>query len=353
MSNAIKSYRIFVSYSHENRVEAQSVRNHLEAIGAQPMSDHNLTPGMSFTDEIKRYIAYSHLFIPILTPESSKRPWVHQEIGYAMGLGIPLLPLAIGQIPQGMAHNIHAVVVGADLGDLGERLSGELLQHVVDRADEISTATNQCAQTLIERTKMIVQHARDVRYLGKAGRVRIRSAFGSFTLPKAHASHPLWDIRDGTHKRTKEERAQLQKEREVLEEHARSAGVSMILEPEAVKSHLPESTVVRLEILVDFLRSMEKEDDKVRVAFQQRGKIDDSLIMIGDWFLAEAIVPLKGDAYRLTMFTRHGPTVIDRVTEFDCELYGLLKMADLKGRSSRVYAIEYLETLISKNKAGG
>lgn len=342
----MKSYRIFVSYSHDNKAEAELIRKHLTDMDQKTMSDHNLAPGMPFTDEIKRYIAYSHLFIPIMTKKSSKRPWVHQEIGYAMGLGIPVLPLAIGQIPEGMTHSIQAVSVNTDLSNLQEKLTADILQHMVDRADEISTATNQCAQNLIDRTKMIVQYARDVRYFGESGQVRIRSAFGSFTMPKDHAGHPIWDLRDGEHKRCKAERVQLRKEREILEEHARTAGLSMILEPEAVKSHLPEATAIRLQILVDFLKSM--DDDKVKIAFQQQGKIDDNLIMIGDWFLAEAIVPLTGDSYRLTMFTRHGPTIIDRVTEFDRELEGLLEMTDLQGKSSRLHAIECLERLIKK-----
>ncbi len=72
----MKSYRVFVSYSHENKDEAEKVRKHLKNIGTTSMSDHNLAPGMSFTDEIKRYIAYSHLFIPIrwrLVPCRSSR----------------------------------------------------------------------------------------------------------------------------------------------------------------------------------------------------------------------------------------------------------------------------------------
>ena len=343
----MQSYRIFVSYSHDNQKQAEVVRHYLsEKLQQKVMSDHNLTPGMPFTDEIKRYIAYSHLFIPIVTAESSTRPWVHQEVGYALGLGIPVLPVAIGQIPEGMAHSIQAVTVGADLADLEMKLTEDILQRVVDRADEISMATSQCAQNLLDRTKLIVQHARDVRYLGKAGRVRIRSAFGSFTVPKEHATHPLWDARDGNHLRSREERTQLRKEREILEEHALIAGCSMILEPEAVKSHNPVATALRLEIMVDFLKNM--EDDKVSIAFQRDGTIADSLIMIGDWFLAEAIVPLKGDSYRLTSFTRHGPTVVDRVAEFDCELEGLLKLAKIKREESRLYAIDYLEGLIGR-----
>lgn len=356
----MKSYRIFVSYSHENKAEADIVRNYLESkdMGQKLMSDHNLTPGMPFTDEIKRYIAYSHLFIPIVTEKSSTRPWVHQEIGYAMGLGIPVLPLAIGQLPEGMTHSIHAVTVKNDLSDLKDRLTPEVLEQIVDRADEVSTATSQCAQSLIDRTRMIVQYARDVRYFGEAGHVRIRAAFSSFTMPREHASHPIWDLRDGDRHRCKEERSQLRREREILETHARSAGCSLILEPKAVKGHSPESTAVRLEILVDFLKSMEEVDDKVKVAFQQEGKIDQNLIMIGDWFLAEAIVPLQGNSYQLTMFTRHGPTVVDRVAEFDCELEGLLdpKMTDLQGKSSRAYAIEHLQELITdirKSKSSG
>ncbi len=52
------------------------------------------------------------------------------------------------------------------------------------------------------------------------------------------------------------------------------------------------------------------------------------------------------------MFTRHGPTVIDRVTEFDNELEDLLKMTDLKGKSSRCFAIDHLNDLIENIRKG-
>lgn len=344
----MKYYRIFVSYSHDNKNEADIIRKHLTDMNQKTMSDHNLAPGMPFTDEIKRYIAYSHIFIPILTKESSERPWVHQEIGYAMGLGIPVLPLAIGEIFEGMAQSIHAVTIKDDLSDLHDRLTPGVLEQIVDRADEISMSTSKCAQSLLDRTKLIVQYARDIRYFGESGRVRIRAAFGSFTVPKEHPSHPIWDIRDRKHKRCREERLLLRKEREILEEHTRIAGCSMILDPEDVKNHRPESTIVRLQILIDFLKSLEGIDDEIKIVFQSKRKIADNLTMVGDWFLAEAIVPMKGDSYRLTSFTRHGPTVIDRINEFDCELDGLLELEGLKEKSSRIRAIERLEGFIAK-----
>lgn len=202
----MNSYRIFVSYYHEDMTEVEIVRKYLKNKGQIMMSDHNLTPGMAFTDEIKRYIAYSHLFIPIITKESNKSPWVHQEIGYAMGLGIPVLPLAVGQFHEGMVQYIQAVTVDDDSNKLESnlkvKLTEDVLQQVVDRAEEITTATSQCAENLIDRTKMIVRYANDVRYLGKSGRVRMRSAFGSFAIPNEHPSQESFEIYDSDKDRT-------------------------------------------------------------------------------------------------------------------------------------------------------
>ncbi|MHB9026867.1 MAG: toll/interleukin-1 receptor domain-containing protein [Armatimonadota bacterium] len=96
-------YRVFVSYSSNDTDRVEMVRQHLTALGAEPME---LPPGMEFADEIKLRIAYAHLFIVLLTSASKESPWVHQEIGYALGQNIPVLPLALDELPKGMAEAI-------------------------------------------------------------------------------------------------------------------------------------------------------------------------------------------------------------------------------------------------------
>ena len=70
--------------------------------------------------------------------------------------------------------------------------------------------------------------------------------------------------------------------------------------------------------------------------------------MVGDFFLAEAVVPYFGAGYHLTIFTNHGPTVLRRIQDFDEEIEDLLQQQDLKGKSSRLHVIERFKEEISK-----
>src|SRR5436190_6072401 len=89
-------FRVFVSYAHEDRAEAEAVVAVLKGLGLCAVWDRDIRPGLPFTDAIKDDIASCHLFLPIITANARERPWVHQETGYAMGIGIPVLPVAIG-----------------------------------------------------------------------------------------------------------------------------------------------------------------------------------------------------------------------------------------------------------------
>lgn len=350
-------YRVFISYSRDERELAQRVRAHLEEIGAKPMSDADILKGASFTGEIRFKISCAHVFIPILTSNSKSRPWVHQEIGYAMGLGVPILPLALDELPQGMAEQIQAVRVNPDLGDLPERLKRNTLENVVSRARKAASAMHECASLLYDRTRMIVDYAQSVleQTDGAGGRVRQRMAFSSFSIPNRMTKHLLWDQRDGSERRGQEVREGLLLERRMMEEHAHRQGVSLILDPyvSAETRRMSDggvqlkydrkATVARLRILVNFLESM--PDDKVIVVFQ-RGMIEGSIIMVGDWFAAEAVVPHYKTGYKQTTFTRHAPTILSRLDEFDRDLQQTLRDSNLTPMESRRAAIETIQQII-------
>jgi len=351
-------YRVFVSYSHENQNEAKIVCEHLKKIGVQAVSDHLLSPGMPFGDEIKRHITYAHIFIPLVTESSNQRPWVHQEVGYAIGMGVPILPLAIERVPEGLVHQIQSIVVKKDMSDLNEKLTPLILDVVFEHASRTTSGITigphapapsyQCTHTFPHRTQMLIDNARDIRLLGKTGKVRFKAPFGSFALPNEPATMPIWDAREDGRKHDDDLRELLRMEREELEIHARNAGCRLILadDPLKTKQHSPKSTATRLNILKDFLNSC--KDDMVDIVFQSCQKMDSNIIILGDWFMAEAIVPLIGDVFRLTVFTRHGPSVLKRIRDFDREFDALQAASGWTAGKSRKPAIERLTSLINK-----
>lgn len=318
-------YRVFISYSHHDEALADKLEAHLCDCGVIPVRDTSITAGTRFSDEIKRKISFSHVFVTLLTGRSTLSPWVHQEMAYAMGLGVPVLPLALDELPGGMAHEIHASPVAPDLSDLPKRLTARNLDNLVASAQDAGRAMFECANDTESRTRALVGYARSLRQQDEPCRIRQRAAFTSFSLPSHGAKHKDWDMMEGCRHRDDPVRELLRQERAEMEEHARRGGCDLIIDPyvvlredprscELTGKHPHGSTIKRLEILRDFVTGMTTEN--LRIAIQEGG-IDGNTIIIGDWVLAEAVIPHRKTGYRQTILTRHAPTVLATIEEFD------------------------------------
>ncbi len=176
-----------------------------------------------FTEEIRHQIYFAHIFISLLTANSKGRPWVHQEIGYAMGLRLPILPLALYALPEGMAE-IQATKFDPKLNDLSSRLTPSDLEKVVFRAQREAAAMFECADMLNERIEVLVKNVTAIYEQHGPAKVRQQMAFSSFSIPRKHIKHVDWDEREGPEKRSLETRKLQQQERLIMEEHTRQAG---------------------------------------------------------------------------------------------------------------------------------
>jgi hypothetical protein len=114
-----RKYRVFISYSHQDveivRVLEEILRNN----GFDPMWDQYFAFGQGFHEQIRNFIAHAHVFLPVLTETSDQRKWVHQEIGYAMAMNVPVLPVAISTpekeaLPGEMIQHLHAIRIVPD-----------------------------------------------------------------------------------------------------------------------------------------------------------------------------------------------------------------------------------------------
>ncbi len=87
----------YISYSHQDKALAEKICAVIQNLGLAPLWDEDFAAGQGFHDQIKRFIAHAHVVMPIITPASSDHGWVHQEIGYAVAMQIPVLPIAWGK----------------------------------------------------------------------------------------------------------------------------------------------------------------------------------------------------------------------------------------------------------------
>lgn len=118
----MKPLRIYVSYSQEDRRLAEQAVKVLSQMGLHPVWDKDPRAGTRFSAVSKGLISDAQIFMPIITRNSIRRPWVHQEIGYAMAMNVPVLIIALDTLPREMTEQLHAIEVKEDLSDLAERL---------------------------------------------------------------------------------------------------------------------------------------------------------------------------------------------------------------------------------------
>jgi len=340
----MEPYRIFLSYSHEDLQIAEKVAGVLEGLSLRPIWDKHIRPGTAFTDAIKGLIAHAHVFMPLITGSSRKRPWVHQETGYAMALNIPVLPIAVGNALGGeMIAQLQAIHVNKDLSDLEQRLGAIDFEHVVTPSPDKPLAMVEVADWPEQRVELIARYADRVWEIGGPNRVCQRGGLSSFSIPDTDIDDPFWKERDGDYPRSDYYHHLLRQERRALERHARDAGCDLLIDPTTEPSGGQRSRGARLRSLFAFLQSM--PDDKIRIICSPRAR-DANHTIVGDWFVAESRFRLPGQGWRHTVFSWHAPTALHARDEFNQLLESLLSDEGHADGGSRRAAIEKVEAEI-------
>ena len=135
--------------------------------------------------------------------------------------------------------------------------------------------------------------------------------------------------------------------RQSLEEHARAGGCSLILDPERASFMSGETDTrdVKLHTLLEFLESM--GDDAAHVAIQPRPELQ-SVLMVGDWFIAKSQNPRAGVGWMHTAFTSHAPTAFVEARKFDSLLCTILREQGIPLCQSRQAAIARIREVLKR-----
>jgi hypothetical protein len=338
--------RVFISYSHQDRKLVEAVEEVLRKNGLETLWDKDFEFGVGLTKLIKDRISHAHVFMPIITSSSSH--WVHQEIGYAIALNVPVLPVCKGQPPAGLAQELLAVPLSDDPEMWEKQLSRETFLRLARPSQNTCYPLYECAEKMEDRTMLMFNYAQTVWELGARSDVRVRQKGGlsSFHIPDVPVNHFLWRWRYGS--RFNEFRCEIQrKERQVLERHARRSGVSLIVDPTLTYRAYGElAMTARYYVLLNFLESL--PDDRVIVATltKKHEHREHHLTIVGDWFMAEAAYARRDRGIRQTIFTRHAPSVHSRIEQFEEELKHLLDEEAIVPKDSRRAALTKIKTLL-------
>jgi len=340
MSETVYPYRIFLSYSHEDYELICRIEACLREIGYQPIWDKDIHPGTVFSDAIRDLIGRSHVFMPILTANSQKRPWVHQETGYARALNLPIVPIAFGKdLPSEMIAQLQAVSVQEDLSDFMIKIRAVNLERLVAPIPRKPEATVEIAEWTESRTDLLVKYASWVEELGVNGFVRYQDTYTSLSLPDVDIDAQIWRERDGSRVRSDYLHHLQREERQVFHRLANKWGCRLILNPESVLDlPEPQKHATRLIILMETLHQL--PSDLVEIAFTLNTQMS-NLLFVGDYFCAESIARRTSGLVH-TVFNSHAPTVLQRARKFDEQFHQLCGDSPL----TREQAINRLNNII-------
>jgi TIR domain-containing protein len=332
--------RVFISYSHEDRDLVRVLTEVIDKNGMEPIYDDKTRPGTGFREEIIHFISHAHIFLPLLTKTSIKRPWVQQEIGYAVALRVPTIPVAINCEPGEFLDGIQAIQLKAlNKEELRRGLTQEALRMCLQRKPQRG-ALYECAATTDQRAVWLAEYAQAVSLAGNSGLVRQFGGLSSFHIPAETINHPLWKLRYGHHHPSEFHCQVLWEERMALTKHAKAKGCRIIIDPNLTyEFYGGEARRTRLGCLLQFLREM--KGVTCEVAMGEFG-MNESITIVGDWFAARSISGRMGDGYRQTIFTRHAPTVARMIDEFDLRFFQTLHgMSVARSRTQAIAEIEH------------
>lgn len=95
-------FRVFISHLAAHRVEAAALQTALLTQGITSFVAHNdIEPTTEWQSQIELGLQTSQALVAMLHPGFHDSKWTDQELGYAMGRGIPVFSIRLGADPYG------------------------------------------------------------------------------------------------------------------------------------------------------------------------------------------------------------------------------------------------------------
>ena len=97
-----RMFRLFVSHLSTEKVYAAELQETLLEYGISAFVAHNdIEPTLEWQTQIETALATADSLIALLHPKFHESNWTDQEIGFAMGRGLPVFAVRFGQDPYG------------------------------------------------------------------------------------------------------------------------------------------------------------------------------------------------------------------------------------------------------------
>ena len=127
---------LFISHRNEHKKKANCLARALEEYGISSFVAHDtIKPMKDWYDEILKTLETMEIMIAMVTDNFHESEWTNQEIGYALGRGVPIIPLKIEKkAPKGLIGYIQACKVNLDQSNI-DKEAKEIFKFIREKMD--------------------------------------------------------------------------------------------------------------------------------------------------------------------------------------------------------------------------
>ena len=102
--------RVFISHISGHKVLAREIQKSLGRYGIAAFVAHeDIEPIREWELEIERALFSMDILLALLTDGFSESKWTDQEVGFAVGTKVPILPVRLGKDPYGFMGKFQAI----------------------------------------------------------------------------------------------------------------------------------------------------------------------------------------------------------------------------------------------------
>lgn len=104
-----QNIKVFISHRDTYKIHAHNIKKLLERIGISSFVAHDdISPTEEWQKEILIALQSMDIFLAYISNDFFASFWTNQEVGFALGRNIPILPFKVNMDPNGFISNIQA-----------------------------------------------------------------------------------------------------------------------------------------------------------------------------------------------------------------------------------------------------
>lgn len=145
----------FVSHLARNKKQVSSLKTRLEMWGISSFLAHkDIEPSREWMQEIEKALATMEILIAVVEPGFKESNWTDQEIGYALGRNVDIIPLRVGLDPYGFMGKYQGIQAKNKLPEAVAQEIAKVLLRKPNLRDKLLSGASKSIRLLSSEIKI-------------------------------------------------------------------------------------------------------------------------------------------------------------------------------------------------------